>query len=188
MVRASDIETMAEITIGDVYLQSDGNFLTISRAGREDEKMCLDASEVEALIDFLVNLRQDEPEDDNRRMSFRVPIPVGIGSGLSTQVKARGKLLPVTPKNISMTGILVKLPSDYECDFEQFDELELVLRYQGRSSSYQAQVRNVKNGMLGLYFPETKVDGEIEPPEELADLVMELQRQWLSRRKKKPEV
>jgi hypothetical protein len=170
---------MAEITIGDVRLVADGNKLTIARRGQRDLTLSLDAEGLEELIDFITSLAGDE---SNQRQNFRVP--VHESSGLSVQIRKDKKLLSVIAKNISVGGVFVELRPDAWIDLAQEDELEVLLEFEGITQSYRGVVKRRADNGYGLLFPDSMKGNEVDPPEELRQMVMELQRRWIARRAK----
>lgn len=170
---------MAEITIGDAHLVSDGKTLTISRQGQKGLSLSLDAAGVAELIDFVTSLATTE---FNRRQDFRVPLH--NSSGLSVQIRKGDRLISVTPTNISVTGIFIELPRDDWIDFEQDDQLDVILEFEGESQSLGGVVRRCTENGYGLFFPKSMKGMELDPPAALTQVVMELQRRWMTRRAK----
>lgn len=170
---------MAEITIGDAHLISDGNTLTIGSRGQRNLTLSLDAAGVSELIDFVTSLAKTE---FNRRQDFRVPIH--DSSGLSAQIRKGQSLVSVMPLNLSVTGIFVELTRDDWIDFSQDDELEVILDFEGESQSHNGVVRRCADNGYGLFFPKSMKGKELAPPAELTRVVMELQRRWMARRAK----
>ena len=170
---------MAEITIGDAHLVSDGETLTIGRRGQRDLTLSLDAAGVAELIDFVTSLATTE---FNRRQDFRVPIH--HSSGLSVQIRKGDRLISVTPTNISITGIFIELPRDDWIDFEQDDQMSVILEFEGEKQDHRGVVRRCADNGYGLFFPKSMKGNELDPPAELSRVVMELQRRWMTRRAK----
>ena len=171
---------MAEITIGDVSFISDGKTLTISRHKQSDRSVTLDRTGVEELIDFLASLAETE---FNRRQTFRVPL--WDSSGLYAQIRTEETELQVTPTNVSLTGIFVQPRGDDWLDLELGDNVEVNLDFEGQALSYLGVVRRCENNGFGLFFPVTMNAEEIDPPPELTRIVMELQRRWMARHRKR---
>ena len=166
---------MAEITIDDVHVISDGNTLTFARLDLPSLTISLDATGVAELIDFITSLAGAE---FNRRRTFR--IPVHDSSGLSVQIRKDEKQYSVTPTNISLTGISVVLhPNDW-LDLSQDDDLEVILEFEGETQTLHGVVRCCKDNGFGLFFPESMNGDQMDPSPEISRLVMELQRRWIA--------
>jgi len=140
----------------------------------------LERNGVEELIDFVTTLAGT---DFNRRQAFRVP--VWGSSGLSAVMRKGQEETPVTPIDLSFTGMLVRIPADANLEPALDDHVDITLEFEGEKSTYHAIVRRRTELTCGLFFPETIVDGELEPPDNLLRIAMELQRQWLGRRTKR---
>jgi len=170
---------MADITIGDIHLISDGNTLTISGRHQPDKTVCLNSAEVEQLIDFVSSLAGT---GSHRRQSFRVPL--NESSGLTAQIRTSGQLIDVTPTSLSLTGVFVVLHPDHWIDLAQGDIVEVFLEFEGETHMYHGSVRRREVNGYGLFITESMNGEQIEPPPDISDIVMELQRRWMARRAK----
>jgi len=171
---------MAEITIGDVQLASDGRSLTIRRKDQPNVAIGLDTQGVEQLIEFVTSLVGAE---FNRRRTFRVP--VGVASVISVVIQAGKKSVSVTPRNISLTGIFVEAPSSEKLTLSHGDVCQVSLDFEGRKCTLGGVVRRCVDNGYGIFFPETMKGEEIEAPSSLVRIVMELQRRWVAAHSKR---
>lgn len=172
---------MEELTIGSLLFRSDGKTLTISARDRPDFSFSLERDGVEELIDYVSTLAGT---DFNRRHAFRIPI--WDSSGLLAVIREGQTETPVTPIDLSLTGMLARLPEESNVEPALEDEVIVTLEFHGVKSMYHAVVKRRTEFTCGLLFPETIVDGELNPPDSLVRVVMELQRQWLAKRSKRP--
>jgi len=170
---------MAETTIGDAHLISDGKALQITSRKQPELTVLFDAAEVEQLLDFIASLART---GSHRRQSFRVPLHKS--SGLSTTIRVGQKLLPVTPTSISVTGIFVELQPEDWLDLALGDVLKIILKFEGEVQKYHGIVRRCEANGYGLLFTESLSGEEINPPPDLSRLVMELQHRWIALRAK----
>ena len=171
---------MQKISIGNLQFRSDGETLTITARDRPDLSFSLDRDGVEELIDYVTTLAGSA---FSRRTAFRVP--VWDSSGLSAVMREGQTESPVTPIDLSVTGMLARLPAEANIDASLDDHVEVTLDFEGQKSTYRAVVRRRDENTCGLLFPETIKDGELDPPDNLLRVVMELQRQWLAKRTKR---
>lgn len=172
---------MAEITIDDVRLISDGQSLKIVLPDdRSDLTAIFDAEGIEKLLGFVNS--NSETSIDQRR-SFRVPIY--DWSGLKVQIRKDEKQLPVHAKDISVTGIFLMLAPDDPFDLSIEETAELVLEFEDETQIHPAIVKRHYDDGIGFLFSDSIKDGQADPPAELSKMVMELQRRWIARRVKK---
>lgn len=171
---------MQELSIGGILFQSDGNTLTISARDGPSVSFRLERDGVEELIDFVGTLAGTKL---NRRNAFRVPI--WESSELAVTIRKESTELTVAPINLSLTGMAVGVPTDANIELSLDDEVEVTLVFEGDTSTYQALVRRMDDKSCGLFFPESMKGEELDPPNSLVRVVMELQRQWLAKRAKR---
>ncbi len=166
---------MPEITISNVHLVSDDEFLTIIRLDQPDVRISLDSAGVKELINFVTSHAGSELD---RRRTFRVT--VWDNSGLTVRLRSGGNECPATPTDISLTGIFVKLcPADW-IDLALDDELEAILEFGGRTQTYRVLVRRSQANGYGLLFADSLAGEQINPPPGVTGIVMELQRRWVA--------
>ena len=173
---------MAEITIGEMQLVSDGNTLTIARRDQPDFAVCLDADGFRELLDFVTTIAGTE---FNQRQTFRIPL--WDSSGLSVQIRTDESQVSVKPTNISLTGIFVEVHPDDWLDLQQDADVEVTLEFEGETQTHHAIVRRREGNGYGLFFPESMKGEEIDPPPGITRIVMELQRRWMARRARRAE-
>jgi hypothetical protein len=113
-------------------------------------------------------LRQAE-----NRMAFRVtPFP---GSGLHVSIgNAPGALVPVEVMNISLCGILVDA-SHASVMLGSNDRQVVQLTLGDIQVQLRGLVRRAAHPYYGLYFPEAVVEGRLEPPAPLREIIDRIQ-------------
>lgn len=166
---------MPDITIGDVVLVSDGKTLEMARRDQPSRTVSLNAKGVAQLFEF-ARLIGDET---NRRNAFRVSL--WESCGLTVRLRSDTAEFTGKPTNISLTGVFVEVSSDDSGNIALGDELQVELGFQGRSTSYFGVVRRREGKGIGIFFPESMHAEQCNPPAELAQMVMELQRSWIAR-------
>lgn len=171
---------MAESTIGEGRFISNGKTLTISSLAQPELTISLDQGGVEELINFMTSHAGTQ---FNQREAFRVEL--GDSSGLSVSIRKDGTQVAASPRNLSLTGISVELRPDDWLDLQLDAEVEITLQFEGQIRTYRAIVRRREKNGYGLFFPESMKGEEVDPPPELAHLVMELQRRQVDQRLKR---
>ncbi len=74
----------------------------------------------------------------------------------------------------------VELTREPESPVEVGTGVELRLRFGDRFAKLDAVVRHRKDMMCGLFFPGcVRRDGTIDPPDDLRDVVLRLEREWM---------
>ena len=167
---------MSEIIIGDIQLNCDGNTLTFTCDDEQDMAISLDEAGVRELIGFATSLTGSE---FNQRVSFRIPL--WNSCGLSVQIRKDKFERLVTPTNISLTGIFVELRSDDWLEMAMDDELEVILDFDGEIQSCRGVVRRCELNGYGVFFPESMKEEQLDPPQKITRIVMELQRRSMVR-------
>lgn len=169
---------MSEIVLGDVHVRKDGDVLTISSRQNPDFVVSLDTQAVDALSNFVAQVNEDS---DNRRTTYRVPLH-GMSAELKTRIRKGGKQFAVTPTNISITGIFViPKPGERRFTVEQREQVQVVLELDGHEHCIDAVVVRQQGNGIGFFFPEAMQGEQIQPPRELVELVMELQRRMIAK-------
>jgi hypothetical protein len=172
------MKVLDTIRIGNLTAEFDGKQLTLFPPGNA-ESVSLHVSEVYELFDFINGFHIPEV---NTRMAFRVPN--FAESSLRVQIGVDLKIFETTPVNISMNGILLSFPSE-QPELEIGQPVSLVLSSDSTRLKIHGEVRSTRGKNFGIFFPETVKGKELNPPHELAELVMKLQREWLAHRKAK---
>ena len=170
---------MAEADIGEFRVRSLHGELTITYRDRQDASVVFDADGVEALVDFLTV--QTEPQA-NRRHTFRVSL--WNSCGLAVVVHCDGHRVEAIPGSIGLTGVFVELPAASEVELPIGTRAEVMLSLDGTHEKLDVVVRRREGRGCGLFFPASMKDDDVDPPEFLVRMVMELQRRWLVGRKR----
>jgi hypothetical protein len=171
---------MQHTTIGSLNVKTDGKSLRIESKSTPEIEISLDAQGVGELLDFLTEMAGVQHK---RRKSFRVPL--SNQCGLAVNLIVGDRIIPAVPVDISMAGIFVILPHEHWLTFRESDNLEITLLLNDKFVQCRAIVRRNEHNGYGLFFPDSIKGEQLCPPEDLAAIVMELQREWLERRSKK---
>lgn len=170
---------MPEITIGDAKLRSSNGILTIEHVNGKDEDQdsafSFDADAVQELVRFLTAQSQSAL---NRREAFRVP--VFDSSGLEVQLGHNQTRIQGRVTSISMTGVFVAVSLE-DRGLPVDTELEITLRFEGEQHSHAGIIRRIADGGYGIRFLDAGQNEQIDPPADIARIVMALQRQWAAR-------
>ena len=186
---------MEEAKVHDVKLQYDGKTMILSSVEQPNRSIAFDPSTVQELVEFVRSLAREESdqadssqqsdesdrrEAANRREAFRVPVI--DDSGLEISLNA-GDQCQVKPTNISMTGVFVDLQNDSLINIKLGDEFQVKLALNKLSIDLDAVVRRQDGDGFGLFFPMSMKGGHVNPPPVLRQIVMELQRRWMTFKK-----
>ncbi|MGB7347324.1 MAG: PilZ domain-containing protein [Pirellulaceae bacterium] len=167
---------MSEITIGDAKLKSNGGVLTIQHACDQQSELTFDADGVQELIRFLTSQAHSE---FNRREAFRVPL--FDSSGVGIRVLHKNALVQGRPTSISMTGVFIAVAPEDQIQTAKGDEVEVTISFEGRIHSHPASIRRIAPDGYGVAFLDAVKGGQVDPPADIAHVVMAMQRQWASR-------
>lgn len=167
---------MPEFEIGNLKLETQEKNLRVVNQSDGREITTLDEDQVGELIDFIVSLTYSE---FNRRRSFRVP--VNDASGLAVVMSKDGMHIPVRARDISVTGISLENSFPEGVKIEQEDEVVIQLEFEGNVETIAGIVKRVGYETIGLLFPDSLRGEAIEPPDEIRQMVMQLQRRWIAR-------
>ena len=166
---------MPEITIGNIRLVSDGETLEMFRRDLPSTAVSVNAKGAAQLFEFAKLIK----DQDNRRNAFRVSLWASCG----LTVRIHNDVVEMTgqPTNISLTGVFIELSSADSKKLTLGDEVHVALGFQESSNSYFGVVRRREGNGAGIFFPESMHAEQCDPPAELAQIVMELQRRWIAR-------
>ena len=171
---------MVEKIIGDIRFFCDGHGLNIGpkvKSGAK-EPLSLNVDGVKKLSRFLTNLLETCL---NTRHSFRVQL--WDDAGVKGFVRHGGERIPVTPKNLSMTGVMVEYNPDCILNVKHGETIEVGLLYEDTKIIQPAEVRRIEPQGYGLFFKNSVKNEQINPPDEYKELIMDLQRRWLQMRR-----
>ncbi|WP_419189889.1 PilZ domain-containing protein [Stieleria marina] len=167
---------MQETTIGDAILVSNKGLLTMRHVEDESLSFVFTAEQVLELVRFLTAQTQSE---FNRREAFRVPL--FESSQLEVRVRSGETQIQGRPTSISMTGIFLAVSPANQVDAELEDEVEVVLQFEGAQHSHVGLIKRISNDGYGIAFLDATSLGQVDPPADIARIVMKLQREWVSR-------
>jgi hypothetical protein len=167
---------MPELEVGNLKLATHKKNLRVLNQTDGREITTLDENQVEELIDFIVSLSYSE---FNRRRSFRVPVK--DASGLLVELEKDGRRIPVRARDISVTGICIENNFAEEGEIKMDDDVVIQLEFEGHVDTVAGIVRRLEYETVGILFPDSLRGETIEPPDEIRQLVMQLQRRWIAR-------
>ncbi len=167
---------MSEMVVNDVLLKTDGHSLTFIRRDGSNAAITLDADGCNELFDFVASLDGAE----KRRRAFRVPIV--DPTILSIQIQIPDVLVSVTGRDISFNGLYVSVEPGNISELNLNDEVNIILGFRGKTQMHRGIVSRIAADGYAFQFPEFTKSGDIEPPAEFKQLVIELQRLWMYHR------
>ena len=137
------------------------------------ERISIPGGVLPELIEFIQGVLAAD-----RRRAFRVPT---TDLGLEIQVRSEGKEIAAEARDTSFIGCRVKL--DGETFLQKLDTVWVTIAFDGDSMELEGIVRRIENGFMGLEFPECLSGGEPDPPDELRQLVANLQLRYIRARR-----
>jgi hypothetical protein len=167
---------MRDIHIGETYLTYDGNHLYVKEDGQGHPTVAIPADELLILHNFIGSLLG---LDRGQRQTFR--LHRDTLAGLSCSVHANGQHYPVQVQDLSITGMHFLVKSAQGLRLSTSDKCSVNLTFQGESQIQAAVVNRQTESGFTVFFPNSLKGEEIEPPKELTNLVMVLQRRWLAK-------
>jgi hypothetical protein len=170
---------MSQIEIGNVIINSDGRYLTFKDQNKWQFSIDLEAS---TISDFIEYLRSFNVDDVQRRRAFRVPLTAS--SGLSVILGYKDKSCSVKPLNISLAGILIEFYDDDVYDMAIDTEVELTLKLGDKTSITPGTIVRRDENQYGIFFPDSVIEDDVQPPLFLQSIVLDLERDWIRKRVK----
>jgi len=168
---------LKELAIGPNLFRFDGRELQIRDAFGQHIVCWLNPEEVQQLTKYLDSVKYS---DGNQRRSFRTPVDSGIA--IETSLQIGNQWTPVETLNISLTGILVTAPPELA---EQC-VVDGVLRVRMTFENYQYEgaglIRRCEADRIGILFPDVIKSDHVDAPQQLSNMVMEVQRRWVQSR------
>lgn len=165
---------MNEIDIGDLHVSYDGQRLTLGRNNPTSIGVSIDSAGVEALHQYLGSVLSAQ---SRQRQSFRLNREAL--KGLKVRLGVDGQWRDVQANDFSVTGISLQWLEGEAAELPLMSEVEVSLTLDGSSQIQPALVRRCNAQGLGLFFPNSMRGEHIEPPVELASLLLALQRRAL---------
>lgn len=169
---------MPNINLGDLSLSSDDNgvVLAISDGGRQAQAR-LSSRDVAVVARFLA-----EQQFGEQRTGFRVPIQLllgELGDFMAVTVVHQGKIYDAMPVDISLTGILLRVPG---LSVNRRADLVVRIILGDDLVKLPATVVRTDDELVALYFEASMSGGELQPPSELAQIFQRLERAYLRAR------
>ncbi len=165
------------VVAGDLAIEMSQSGLELSSTSNPLNQLHLDRSQIFKLFEVLAGY--SPKSDQNRRELFRVPL---YGSAeLQVNIAAHLKIIPAQPINISISGMMLEL-SQPDVQIETGDVIIVDLECGGFRYRGKADVSWCEGDSIGIWFHDCLNLDDPLPPVELVDIVMKLQRTWLTRR------
>jgi c-di-GMP-binding flagellar brake protein YcgR len=168
---------MTQIKMENVIIDYDGRQITFEEQDKWRFSFHLEVSAVSDLIEYF---RSFQVNDIQRRRAFRVPLTAS--SDLSVILEYRDKSCPVNALNISLTGILIEFESDDVYDMAIGGEVNLTLKLGDKAAKISGKIMRRDGNQYGIFFPDTIVENEVQPPAPLQSIVLVLEREWMRKR------
>ncbi len=165
---------MPELIVGPGRVYFDREELVIE-SSTNDNRLVVDQDLLPALIEFLCSSVIDT---SNRRRAFRVEIEDDFG--LNCQIEFDGRTVFARPLDLSLTGVLVELTEGVELPLDTCVHVNLI--WSEIDTVLKGIVRRKDGNKHGIFFPESIVDEELDPSDDLRSIVAELERRWLIKR------
>ncbi len=162
------------MTIGPNTFRFDGRALQIRDAFGQRIVCWLNPEELEHLREFLCH---GETEDSNRRRSFRTPVAADVG--IACSIRTGDRWVAVTTHNMSLTGILVECSDEQSLSVEVDDAIQVRVAFEDSEFEGIGMVRRRDGNRLGILFPDLIHGQKVVAPQQLSNIVMEIQRRWV---------
>ncbi len=167
---------MDEITVGNVVVSYDEPRLTFRSRTDSSREITISASSLPDVLSFLQSVN---PSAGDQRVGFRVPLV--RKSGLITNLRAGSVRLPVRAIDISLSGILVEMPTNlHELMLEAL--VDITLELDSKSATVRGIVKRRMENRYGIMFPDCQMDGDLDPPGALLVIFKALERKWLAKK------
>ena len=165
---------MTQIKIENVIINYDGRQISFEDQNNWKFSFSLESSAISDLIEYF---RSFQVDDIQRRNAFRISLTAS--SDLSVMLEYKDKSCSVKPLNISFTGILIEFDGDDVYDIAIGDTVYLTLKSGDKATKISGKIVRRDGNQYGIFFPDTVVDSEVEPPENLRSIVLKLEREWI---------
>ncbi len=166
---------MSELIIGNTQLTFVNNQLTISALDQGKLVASIPADELLILHNFIGTLLSP----GGQRQAFRLHRE--SLEGLSASVSVKGTQYPVTVHDLSITGLHFQVKKELNLVLNASDTCMVNLSFKKEHQTHRAEVRRKTEAGYTVSFPNSLKGKEIDPPRELTNLVMTLQRRWLAK-------
>ena len=170
---------MTQIEIENVVINYDGRQITFEDRNKWQFSLGLKASAISDLIEYF---RSFQVDDIQRRRAFRIPLTAS--SDLSVILGYKDKSCTVNALNISLTGILIEFEGYDVYDIAIGAEVNLTLKLGDKAVKISGKIVRRDGNQYGIFFPDTIVDNEVQPPDSLQSIVLKLEKDWLRNRVK----
>jgi hypothetical protein len=163
-----------QLNVGNVNIVCDEGLLTFVDPNRETPVQ-IKVEDISLLLDFLDSV------DWDRRRAFRVPL--SKSRALYVDITWHEMTYPVTPLDVSLTGILVEFDHRLAPDLAIDDSVGVTLKLGEVSASLMGTIkRRTGYGRYGIFFSGAVSGQRVDPPIALLSIVSQLETQWLLQR------
>lgn len=114
------------------------------------------------------------------RRFFRVPVSKRSSTSLRI-IAPDGESYGARCVDISLAGMLMELPDHVYPTFNVGDVVRIEVSFHGQPTLVEAEVRRQHGRRVGVFFPDTYREGQLEPNEDVATVVKFLEREWRRR-------
>jgi hypothetical protein len=73
-------------------------------------------------------------------------------------------------------------PADHDLELASGASISVALKFEGKTLTLPAIVQHEEGIKVGVYFPQAIKNEEVDPPWQLVEIVMEIQRQRMAKR------
>ncbi len=168
---------MNQLRIENVVINYDGQQITFHDPDSLKFSFQLKPEAISDLIDYLGSFQKN---DVQKRTAFRIPLTES--SGLSVVLTYRDKSSAVIPINISLTGILIEFGAEDVYDMALNDAVVLSIRLDNQADDIIGKIVRRDHRQYGIFFADSVIDDEVQPPEFIASVARKLERAWLRSR------
>lgn len=171
--------TMDQLQSGNLQIRASKNKLIFEISGQPGATTEVEAEDLPRILAFLKNHGDSH---NNRRLGFRLDLsqlPPGVREQLRVHALTDVGRVPVTPVDISITGI--RVDSD-KLEGKPGQQTTLEVDFEDTRVILPAVLvrRFADNRRLAFHFPEIfGEDGRLRPPAELTEIIYALESLWL---------
>ncbi len=114
------------------------------------------------------------------RRFFRVPVSKRSSTSLRV-ITPGGDSYGARCIDISLAGMLMELPEHVYPTFNVGEMVQVEVIFHGQPTMVEAEVRRQHGRRVGVFFPDTYRDGQLEPSDHVITVVKFLEREWRRR-------
>lgn len=169
---------MERITLENAEFDFDGQKMYIRNQGEEEKLFTFDTDQCETLFRWLSTLKK---RGCRERQNFRI----GLGNPpeISVRIKSELGIQDFFPIDLSLTGIGVLRKAKTEPQLAMDAPVVVEITFEETAVSLASQVVRRTHEELGLLFMDCVSGESTSAPKALVEMVMELQRRQVKRKK-----